>query len=504
MWNWTWKRRPQRRGAASRRVRLCLESLEERTVPTGLQPSLFGGGPAITTVYTESNNPAPGQNAVLAFHQNADGNLTQIGSFKTRGTGQINLPKVIGPDDSSQEVVASPDGRFLFAVNQGSNSISSFRIDPDGSLDLIGTFSSGGDQPDSIGISGDKLYVSNRGDSTADQPTGTDVPNITGFRIGFNGSLTPIPGSTVTFPMGTSPSQNLISANGQLLFADIFAVPGSTAPEGNTLAPFQIHGNGSLDPAPGGNVGTPASTPLLLGASFNPNQRIIYAGLTAVNEVAVFTYDNSGQLTFVGDTPVQGAGPCWTAVSANGRFLYTGDTGTDSIGVFSLADPLHPVEIQEFSLAGPYAPPGSPAGTLETNAFQIALSPDGHTLYAISQNTSPTGSFANGNQLHFLSVAANGMLSEPNGPLLLSTAGVPGDAHPQGIAVVTSREHEVGFGSSDQSGDAATTAINSFATEAAAIPPSSIVGSGTIPNLDLTDLLDFTDLAIVLAHRNQQ
>jgi hypothetical protein len=501
MWYRNWKRRPLRRGAASRRVRLCLESLEERTVPAALQPSFVGGGSATTTVYTESNNPAPGQNAVLAFHQNADGSLMEIGSFNTGGTGQINLPKVIGPDDSSQEVVATPDGRFLFAVNQGSNSISSFRIDRDGSLDLIGTFSSGGDQPDSIGISGDKLYVSNRGDSTADQPTGTDVPNITGFRIGFDGSLTPIPGSTVTFPMGTSPSQNLISPNGQLLFADIFAVPGSTAPEGNTLAPFQIESGGDLQLAPGGNVGTPASPPLLLGAAFNPNQRIIYAGLTAVNEVAVFTYDKSGQLTFVGDTPVQGAGPCWAAVSADGQFLYTGDTGTDSIGVFSLADPLHPVEIQEFSLAGPYAPAGSPPGTLETNAFQIALSPDGHTLYAISQNTSPTGSFADGNQLHSLSVAANGTLSEPNGPVLLSTAGVPGDAHPQGIAVVVSRIPEQHFPRGEKSSAEGTKGIDSSGPDAAAIPPSSFFSSGAIPHL--SDLAA-ADLAIALVHLRHQ
>ncbi len=440
----TWKRRPPRRVAVARRVRPKLESLEERAVPASLQPGLLGEGPpgpAVTTVYTESNYPASGQNAVLAFHQNADGTLTEIGSFNTGGTGQINLPKVIGPDDSSQEVVATPDGRFLFAVNQGSHSISSFRIDPNGGLDLIGTFDSGGVQPDSIGIAGDKLYVSNRGDSAVGHP-GTVAPNITGFRIRHDGSLTPIAGSTVTFPKDTSPSQNLITPDGKLLFADILAVPGSTAAQGNTLAPFQIEHDGDLELAPGGNVGAPVNPPLLLGAAFNPNQRIIYAGLTAVNEVGVFTYDKSGRLTFVGDAPVQGAAPCWIAVSADGRFLYTGDTGTDSVGVFSLADPLHPKQIQELVLGGPHAPPGSPPGTLQTNVFQIALSPDGHTLYAIGQNTNSTGSFPDGNQLHILSVAADGKLSEPNGPVLLSTAGVPGDAHPQGVAVVVTREHD--------------------------------------------------------------
>lgn len=491
MWCCNWKRRPCRRIAEARRVRLCLEALEDRVVPSSLPP-----GPAVTTVYTESNNPAVGKNAVLAFRQNANGSLTKIGSFLTGGTGQINLPKVIGPDDSSQEVVATRDERFLFAVNQGSNTVASFRIERNGSLDLIGVFYSGGVQPDSIGIAGDKLYVANRGDSAVGHP-GTVAPNITGFRIESDGILTPLADSTVTFPVDTSPSQNLITPNGKLLFADIFAVPGSTAAQGNTFAPFQIEKDGSLQAAPGGNGGAPVSPPLLLGAAFNPNHPIIYAGLTAVNEVGVFTYSKSGQLTFVGDSPVFGSAPCWAAVSANGRFLYTGDTGTDSVGVFSLADPLHPQEIEELVLRGPHAPPGSPPGTLQTNAFQIALSPDGHTLYAISQSTNPTGSFPQGNQLHILSVAADGTLSEPSHPILLSSDGVPGDAHPQGIAVVAGRKHG---GSSERGGslgnDAART--NTFAAASAADRSDFLFASGTISHSDLANL------AIELAHLKQQ
>lgn len=502
MWFRTWKLRPSRRLADSRRVRLCLESLEERAVPAALQPgplSDFSAGPALTTVYTETNNPATGLNAVLAFHQNADGKLTPIGAFYTGGTGQINLPKVIGPDDSSQEVVATPNGRFLFAVNQGSNSISSFRIDSDGGLDLIGTFDSGGVQPDSIGIAGDKLYVSNRGDSAVGRP-GTVAPNITGFRINHDGTLTKIPGSTVTFPKDTSPSQNLISSDGRLLFADIFGVPGSTASQSNTLAPFQIEKNGDLKLAPGGNVGAPVSPPLLLGAAFNPNYPLIYAGLTAANEVGVFHFDKSGKLDFVGDSPVQGAAPCWSVVSADGQYLYTGDTGTDSIGVFSLADPFHPTEIQEFKLGGPQAAPGSPSGTLQTNVFQIALSPDGHMLYAIGQNTDATGGFADGNQLHILSVAADGKLSEPNGPVLLSTLGVPGNAHPQGIAVVVTNGHKTDFAGNGRRHEEIKKAGGTNGTDAAAIDTSSRLTSGTMHNvLDL----NLTDLAISLVHRRQ-
>ena len=101
--------------------------------------------------------------------------------------------------------------------------------------------------------------------------------------------------------------------------------------------------------------------PLLLGLAQNPNQNIIYAGLTGAADVGVFTFDDSGNLTLVDTVATAGKGPCWTTVSADGKFLYTADTGTNSVGVFSLADPLHPKQIQEFVLGGPQNPANDPA-----------------------------------------------------------------------------------------------------------------------------------------------
>jgi hypothetical protein len=388
---------------------------------------------------------------VLAFSRSDAGILTEIGTFSTHGTGQLNLPKVVGPDDSSQEVVTSADGRFLFAVNEGSNTIAEFRIRPDGRLDFLETSASGGVEPDSIGLVNGKLYVSNRGNATNAGPGGTPAanpgtvaPDITGFTIDPDGTLAPIPHSTVTFPVGTNAAQNLISPNGKFLFTDLFGLNGGTAPQSNTLAPFQIGANGSLTPAPGGNVAAQApgetAAPALLGLAANPNLNIVYGGLTGLSEVAVFTYDASGRLSFVGASAPNnqgGSGPCWVAVSPDGKFLYTGDTGSDSVGVYSLADPLHPVQLQELFLGGPLTPPGSPTGTpAQTTAFQVAVDPSGRFVYAISQNTSADGTFQEGNQLHILAVARNGTLSEPNGPIILPADSVPGSAHPQGIAVV--------------------------------------------------------------------
>jgi 6-phosphogluconolactonase (cycloisomerase 2 family) len=406
------------------RGRPTLETLEDRRVPS-----------TVTTVYVETNSPIAEDNAVLAFRRDDAGRLTEIGKFATGGTGQINLPKVIGPDDSSQEVVATADGRFLFAVNQGSHSVTSFRILDDGRLVRVGTFDSGGVQPDSLGISGNRLYVSNRGDSAVGHP-GTVAPNITGFTIRSDGSLREIPNSTVTFPVDTSPSQDLISRDGRFLFADIFGVPGSKAPQANTFAPFQVQHDGTLKLAPGGNVGDAINPTLLLGADVHPTLNIVYAGLTADNQVGVFTYDETGRLSFVGSGADEGRAACWIAVSADGKYLYTASTGSNTVGVFSLADPLHPVEIQSFSLGGPQAPPGTPAGQRQTADFQLALDPSGRFLYVINQSTSDQGLFPNGNQLHVLAVARDGTVSEPKGPVIFSQNDVPSVAHPQGIAVV--------------------------------------------------------------------
>ena len=172
-------------------------------------------------VYVETNNPTSGQNAVLAFHQSpTDGSLTQFGSFPTGGTGQLNVPKVIGPDDGDREVQATADGRFLFAVNEGSNSVNAFRIHENGGLTLIGTFASGGTQPDSIGITLNHVYVVNRGDASQSNP-GTVAPNVTGFTLNADGSLRAISHSTVSFPVGTFATDALVAKDGSFLFVEL-------------------------------------------------------------------------------------------------------------------------------------------------------------------------------------------------------------------------------------------------------------------------------------------
>jgi hypothetical protein len=141
-------------------------------------PSLsVAGASGAGAVYVASN--AAAGNAVLVFSRSGNGALSAAGSYPTGGLGT-------GSGLGNQGGLAlNQDDRLLYAVNAGSDEISAFRVTAH-ALELLGTVPSGGDEPISLAISGDLLYVLN---------DGTD-PSITGFRIGSTGDLDPIPAST--------------------------------------------------------------------------------------------------------------------------------------------------------------------------------------------------------------------------------------------------------------------------------------------------------------------
>ena len=133
------------------------------------------------------NDNTTGTNTIGAFDRHADGTLTPAAGspFPTGGAGT-------GAGLASQGAIQiTPDGRFLLAVDAGSNQISVLRIHRDGSLRLVPAGSSppAASEPDSIAVHGNLVYVAN---------SGTGGSNYTGFRLGSGGRCYPLPGSTVS------------------------------------------------------------------------------------------------------------------------------------------------------------------------------------------------------------------------------------------------------------------------------------------------------------------
>ena len=119
-----------------------------------------GNQAAPNALYTTTNNPSG--NAVIMYARHADGTLTQTGApVPTGGKGIASQPPFGFPIvDSSGSTNITPDGKLLFVVNAGDNSISSFKTTSAGPQ-LVDHVSSGGTLPISLTSHGNLLYVVN-------------------------------------------------------------------------------------------------------------------------------------------------------------------------------------------------------------------------------------------------------------------------------------------------------------------------------------------------------
>lgn len=387
------------------------------TILLGLSATTYAQSSAnqsTAVVYVESN--LPDHNSVLAFTRNADGTLTQLGDFATNGRGVFDLSLQLGPFDADQQIVTNGQHNLLFAVNPGSDTVAVFRINSDGTLAPVpgSPFPSGGSNPVSLGLAGDKLIVVNKAFDPA-RPF-LKIPSYAVFQINSNGQLT-AEVSAVNAPVGSDPTQADISPDKRLVFdaqffagfvRSFFLQPDGTLSLGQRIAP---------PIAPGSTT-----QPLPLGLWSHPKQPILYAGLVNVSMVGVFQYNNTGHLQFIAAVPDSGAGVCWIRTNDQGTRLYASNTGDRSISVFDTTSPLNPVEIQHLVLKG------------QGNQYEIELDPTGAYLYAVSQRASASIPLGQGNTLHVLAIdPITGLLTEPNAPLNLA---VPNGVRPQGLATV--------------------------------------------------------------------
>ena len=325
--------------------------------------------PVVGHVYVNDNTKHA--NTIGAFDRHADGSLTpEAGSpFWAGGAGT-------GSGLASQGALQfSADGRFLIAVDAGSNQISVLRVHPDGSLSLVpgGVVWSRGVLPDSIAVHGDLVYVAN---------SGAGHSNYTGFRL-FGGHLVPIPGSTVTLAAGAAPGDVLFNDTGTKLVGtevgpsliDSFTVgfggrltaaPGSpfpaqglgpfgsefrptdpdqlfvsnahnTAPDSGTVSAFTDHRNGSLSPVDGSPFADGQMAPCWVEISHDG--QFLFTVNTATGSVSTYRILANGALTLLGSTPIRGTmiGAVDARLSTDGGFLYVDESAVGKVAAFTVS-----------------------------------------------------------------------------------------------------------------------------------------------------------------------
>src|SRR5262247_4464518 len=111
---------------------------EMKPMEMGMQPKMrmSNGG----HLYIQTNEI---QNAIIHYHRDASGALTEVERFATGGAGSGTFKPISGQDsapnsfEGAGSVILTADRRYLFTTNGGDNSVSSFSLDKDGRLALL-------------------------------------------------------------------------------------------------------------------------------------------------------------------------------------------------------------------------------------------------------------------------------------------------------------------------------------------------------------------------------
>ena len=360
------------------------------------------GSPVVGHVYVDDNT-APA-NGVGGFARHADGSLTALSGspFAVGGAGGGS------PNASQGSLQLSSDGRFLLAVDAGSNQISVLRIAPDGSLRPVAgsPFSSNGVDPVSIAVHDDLVYVANAGPGGSVGDT-----NYTGFRLAPNGRLDAIPDSTYVLPGDSKPGQVLFNRDGKKLAGTRIAT--------SEIDSFIVGRDGRLTPAPGSPYSAQAFSPAQgwgqLGSEFSPtqpDQLFVSDAHTAGGSAAFpglvssFRDAPDGTLTPVG-APVanDGGAACWIEISQDGRFLFVVNTASASVSSYSIGAGGTLTFLQSTA-----------AGEIGAGAEDARLAPDGKTLWVVESGTDGvTGFSVDGGTLTPLASVAGPTGARPSG-----------------------------------------------------------------------------------------
>lgn len=319
---------------------------------------------AVGAVYTMTN--AVEGNSVLVFERNKIGLLEPNGEFPTEGLGT-------GAGLGNQgAVILDPANRWLFVANPGSDDISVFTVLEDG-LALIDRVGANGEQPISLTYSHNLLYVLNAGGSVG------GVDSISGFRVGADGRLTAIAGSTRPLSAdSTAPAQIQFNSDGDVL---VVTEKATDTIDTYTLDEAGIPG----DPIPQASAGV---TPF--GFAFGKRDQLFVSeaagGAPDQSALSSYVLQADGSLELVSaSAPTTETAACWVVVSNDGRVAYTTNAGSGSVSAFAID---FDGEISLLDRNGKAGRTGRDSAPID-----MALSNDGRNLYTLNSGNASIGVF---------------------------------------------------------------------------------------------------------------
>ena len=270
----------------------------------------------IGVVYAMTN--AVDNNEVIAFRRGFDGTLSRHKAYETGGSG--TGAQVVDPLSSQGSLILSRDGRFLFAVNAGSNSISSFRVKRCGGLKLVDVEPSGGIFPNSLAVSHKLLYVTNAGDAA-----NNIASNVTGFYVKKDGNLKRIVESTKSLSaVNAQPACVVFSPHGHKLVVSELNT--------NLLSVFLVNFDGTLTgPTVNNSSGGGPFGSVFLRKGF------LLVSEAGPNALSSYTANSDGTLNVISPSVLNGQlATCWVSASPHEHFAYTSDAGSGTISIYRI------------------------------------------------------------------------------------------------------------------------------------------------------------------------
>lgn len=260
-----------------------------------------------SAIYVMSNETDT--NRILVFNLETDGSLNFASSVSSGGKGFGNR---LG---SQGGVSVSNNGKWLFAANSGSNSVSSFRIDSKG-LTLVSTVSSKGINPVSIACHENLVAVANAGDNG----------NIVLFKLSAAGALSEIPGASKDLGnTPTVPGQVSFTRDGMMLVASL--------KQTNKIVAYKLNTNGEF----GTFYEIATNSPVPFGFAIGTNNQL-YVTEAGENKVSVYGLSANGLKNLVTPFIPNQIGPCWATALANGKYFYVANAGTNNVSGFKVND----------------------------------------------------------------------------------------------------------------------------------------------------------------------
>lgn len=291
------------------------QGIEQNSLSNGRNNRAAGAVFAMTNA-TEGNE-------IVVYERFSNGTINRLRSVSTRGLG-------IGVDTDTQGPLRlSENNRYLYAVNPGSDNISAFEVD--GTRLRFLQIIDAGDQPLSLTISGNLLYVLNG--SVAEQ-------GIMGFRIANNGTLTPLQNSfrMLSSPIAV-PGEIRFSPDGRVILVTHKTTNVLLSPQ-NAIDAFTIGADGYASAMPLRNASF-GLRPFSLAFRNDGRLVVVESFNAAPNLSAASSYqlNQNGTLSVVsGSIPNGQTDVCWVVITDDGRFAFTANFGSGTISSFGFSN----------------------------------------------------------------------------------------------------------------------------------------------------------------------